>query len=174
MRNRVEKANINGWDVVTVKLAPMRGLELKARVAKLAVPMLGKIAPFVKELEAEWRAANAEALAADPDLKFEIKLGEIDTERVAPLLASLVEFIEPKTLPVLVADVLRTTSVTRPDDDGVLNKIDLCDDGAIDRTFGDVSDLVMWATVWHALKTQFADFFGGSKPGRASPPTPTP
>lgn len=175
MRNRVETTTINGWNVATIKLAPLRGLELKATVAKLALPMIGKVAPFIKELEAEWRAANPDA---EPDAQFEIKINEIDPERAAPVLVGLAEHIEPKSLPGLVSDILKTTSVTRNDpdndDSAQLIKFDLCDPGAIDRVFGDVSDLVMWSVVWHALRAQFADFFGGSKPGRASPPTPTP
>ena len=153
---KTQQETINGWTIYTNRLPMLRGLEQKARVMKVTVPIAAPLAPLAKEAKEGGGIQN------------------IDIERAAVMLAQAAVHLEPAQLPVVIQDILQTTSVVMPDDKGRMNRIDLCDAGAIDRVFTDAGELVLFKVVWFALKVQFENFLGGSVFDLFTQATPTP
>lgn len=152
---------IGDLDVTTHPLAPMRGLQLKARLLRVVLPVLGDAAPHLKKL----RPASGVAPDSDTTLaEAGATLAGADIATIAPLLASIAAHIDPDTLPELISDVLRSTNIVMPE--GKSQKkvsIDLCDEGAIDRVFTGARGPLLYKVLFHALKTHFADFRVGAQ-----------
>lgn len=148
--------NVNGLGKVTVgRMAPMRGLALKARLARVVAPVLAEIMPLLA-------GGN-------------IDLANVDVEKAAPMVGAALSHVDPDSLPDLVYQVLSTTSVTMHEGSGkkrVLVNVDLCDPGAIDRVFAE-NERALYTVIGFALKAHFADFIGGSAKDRDVPPTQT-
>lgn len=150
---RTKQETINGWTVSAQRLPMLRGLALKAKIGKVLAPILETVSPLLKE------AGGIE---------------NISIEQAAPLLAKAFAQLEPAQVPELVQEILNTTSVVLPDDKGRLNRVDLCDAGAIDRVFADVGELVLFKVVWFTLKVHFENFTGGNAFGQFIQATPNP
>lgn len=157
------KKEIPGFGTVTVeRFAPLRGLRVKAKIAKAVGPMISTLLPFIKSIARE---------------DGSVDLATIDVEKAAPIIGQALALIDPDELPGLVREVLSNTSVdTFVDDPSKRNKrkaatFDLCDEGAIDRAFAD-NERALFVTLGVALK-EIWTFSGGSASDRTAPPTPT-
>lgn len=176
--------------VIVVPLAPLRGLAYKVRVGKVVAPVLEHMGPLFdaaakamaakKAAEAAAAASQAaedtdgEAPAADAaeDPKLAGMAG-LDFAKAGPALNAVLATLDPETIPELIGEILVSTSVIRREGKQKQPvKVDLCDEGQIDRVFEN-NESGLLATVWYTLGAHFEGFLGGSASGRSAPPTLT-
>jgi hypothetical protein len=151
--------NVPGLGNVTIgDFAPLRAYIARARLLKVIAPMLPKVMPMLKGL------AEGE----------KVELAKLDIDKALPLLAAVLDQIEPDELPELFRELLQTTSVTINVTKGkkqVSEQYDLCDEGRIDLVFAGRDHLLL-PVCGMALKELFAGFRAGSTLDRSAPPAP--
>jgi hypothetical protein len=134
---------IDGFGTIDVgPFAPLRGLQVRARVAKALVPALSKAGPLIEQLP----------VAADGT----VNLADVEVEKLGPLIGHVLADLNPDELPELVKALLATTSV-------IVNKRkhDLCTPGEIDSVFLGHDNVLLLDVIPFALKELFAGFLSG-------------
>lgn len=146
--------HIDGFGTVDVgPFPPLRGLQVRARVAKALVPALAKAGPLLEQL----KPGN--------------NLADIEIEKAGPLLGAMLAELNPDELPELVKALLATTSVIVTEGKKQ-RKVDLCTPGAIDSTFEGQDHVLLFDVIPFALKEVFAGFLTGIV-SADEPTTPT-
>lgn len=134
---------IDGVEIIFTKLPPLRAIQLKAKIARMLAP-----------------AFKDGAGGAVSQLSRVNSIADADVTELAGMLGSLLAALDPDTLPELIADVLRTTSLVLDDESGRRVKHDLCSPAAIDKVFLDREEL-LYKVIGFALREHFADFLRG-------------
>lgn len=122
--------DIGGYEVSTTKLRPTAALKLKPKIAKVLLPAL-KLAPAFGPLI---RAAQA-GTEISPALVLAV-LGQLDLDNLVGGLADLLGSLDDATLDMLYRELLADTSITVPNDAGVLSVVELNTPQMIDIAFG--------------------------------------
>ena len=155
-----KETTIDGCKVSTTKHPPMRGLQLKARLFKIALPSIGAlVASGMKSLTEMMKVEfeNPEALA-----------------KIAPAFEKLAEAINPDDLPALLCELLTNTSIVVPGANGQPVRIELGTLDGFNIAFDDNRDSLIWRVAVFAAGVNFADFLGGKASAPNSPQIPAP
>lgn len=123
--------SIGGFEVSTTKLRPTAALKLAPKLMKIMIPAL-KLVPGLGPLISVARTAGAELT---PALVMAV-LGRLDLDQLVGSLAELLGTVDDATLDTLYREMLVDTSVTVPNDQGVLHVVELNTPGMIDLAFG--------------------------------------
>lgn len=134
---------IDGCEVYFTKLPPLRAIQLKAKIGRFLAPAFANGAGgALRQLEGIESLANADANA------------------ITNIVGSLLSALDPATLPDLIVELLRTTSIVVEDEGGRRVKRDLLSPAEIDRVFLD-KELLLYKVLGFALREHFADFLRG-------------
>lgn len=150
-----ETEDIGEFKVSTTQLPVMSSLPVMARIANIAMPILGQLAPFIEQ-------------TADGELRMK----KMDPQKMAPALAAIFAQIGEDQIVSLARDLLRTTKVMRTLPNGERKFADLDSDAAINAVFGGDLKTVL-AVMAFALKVYFASFFSGRGSNDAAATTET-
>lgn len=122
--------SIGGYEVSTTKLRPTAALKLKPKILKVLLPAL-KLAPSFGPLI---RAAQS-GMEITPALVVGV-LGQLDLDTLVGGLVELLGSLDDATLDLLYRELLADTSITVPNDAGVLSVVELNTEKMIDIAFG--------------------------------------
>ena len=143
---KTEEVVIDGIKFSTTQLPAMRAYPLLVRLIKVIGPALGALAQLPKD---------AELTAALPQL-----IGAMSS-------------LEPAEAEKIATDVLALTTATVPDAAGRLSLVTLSTPAAIDSVFTG-SVLLLFKVMWHAIRVNFQDFFGGPSLTAGAAPAQSP
>lgn len=133
-------------DGVTFQVTPFPAfpaLIMKARLAAVVVPVLGKAAP--------------ELMAIAKTGGENVDLGGIDVTKILPALEALATRLKPEEFAKLCFDLLAGTSAVVDADKGKAEKVSIVSEAAFNRVFDDRLATV-YKAIWFVLETN--DFFG--------------
>lgn len=167
MNKPVEKM-IDGFKVSTTKHSTARGLQLRARLLRIALPAVSALTS---------KGVTSIGHVKDIDLDDEAGL-----DKLAPALERLAERLDPETLPDLVCEILCNTSINVPvGEPATLTRVELNAPDKLDAAFDGRHESLLYKVIGHALKVNFADPFAWlaakaseAKAGAAPAPTPSP
>lgn len=122
--------SIGGFEVSTTKLRPTSALKLGPKVLKILLPALRLMPAFGPLL----RAAKA-GTEISPAVVVAV-LGQLDLDGLVTMLVDLLGSLDDATLDMLYRELLADTSITVPNDAGVLSIVELNTAQMIDIAFG--------------------------------------
>ncbi len=144
-----ETREINGFAVTCKQLPVVRSLKLMAKVANIAMPIMGQLAPFL-----------------EPDGEGGVRLKPVDMDKLAVPMASIFAKVGEDNIQSLMRDLLMSTSVMIELDDGQRALKQLDSDDMINMVFGgDLKTLLM--VMGFSLQVNFRSFFPAGGPSAA-------
>lgn len=158
--SRITKTEtIGAYEVTVVQHPSVRGFKLFTRIARLLVPVIGKLGPMLG-------VVVKEDFAMEDLMKFPV-------ENLSGALTAMFSQLDDATAESILLEVLSGTTVVW-NQNGTLMKADLVDgQKAVDTAFdGELASLLKVAGF--ALKVNFRDFLGGSVGRKQATPTPSP
>lgn len=131
---------IDGLEVSTTRLAPLAALKLVPKIGKLLTPLL-----------------QLKSMAA---IVEQHGLENVDVSSAVPVIDALFAQLDDKTIDLLCTELLVDTSITMPNDVGVMVTYELATKDMIDMAFGDEDGLPrLIAVLKFAGEVNFAKSF---------------
>jgi hypothetical protein len=137
MHRETKETRIDDYQVRVTPHAARAAVKLLAKIGRVIGPGLAK-------------------LKTDGDVS---SVKDMELDDLGPAIAALFTALDDASIDILLADIFKHTSITKPDIKGELRMYDLSRVTEVDDAFG-CDHLLMLKVVKYALEVNFGSFFG--------------